>query len=90
MQTMDLWNTHTAFDVWLVTATPDGVRPSSARGWCYRESSAALMLHTSCQVLDLGKYQTGDEGWARTCTAGRRPPLLPQRFVEELGKKCFT
>ncbi|CAK0822494.1 unnamed protein product [Prorocentrum cordatum] len=63
------------------------------RGWCFCESSWAMLTKPSGNLWDLGRC-TGAEThfWelVQTCRAGRRAPLLPDAFDVELQSKGFT
>ncbi|CAK0867739.1 unnamed protein product [Prorocentrum cordatum] len=63
------------------------------RGWCFCESSWAMLTKPSDRLVDLGR-STGAEALyselVDTCTAGRRAPLLPDAFDVQLQSKGFT
>ena len=60
------------------------------RGWCFCESSWAAMVKYFDLVLDLGK-DTGEGKFdAKKCMQGRKAPLLPKEFAEQLKTKGFT
>jgi hypothetical protein len=59
------------------------------RGWCFCESSWAAMVKDYDLVLDLGK-DAGEAFDARECTQGRKAPVLPEEFEEQLKTKGFT
>lgn len=65
------------------------------RGWCFCETSWASMTKNGRMCLDLGLF-TGSKSnildMIGECVlgGGRRAPLTPERFEEELGKKSFT
>lgn len=70
--------------------------PYFERGWCFCESSWAMMVKDSHMVLDLGKFKGSDdtsiglENFVRLCAHGRRPPILPDTFKAQLYNKAFT
>ncbi|CAK0806455.1 unnamed protein product [Prorocentrum cordatum] len=63
------------------------------RGWCYCESSWAVLTKPSDLTLNLG-LSTGDEISYRklveVCSAERKPPVFPDAFEVELQRKAFT
>ncbi|CAK0841104.1 unnamed protein product [Prorocentrum cordatum] len=74
------------------------IAPYFDRGWCFCESSWAMLTKTSYFLVDLGRA-TGDEiryyGFAdcslmHTGSAGRKAPALPDAFEAELHSKGFT
>ncbi|EOD29108.1 hypothetical protein EMIHUDRAFT_365906 [Emiliania huxleyi CCMP1516] len=66
------------------------------RGWCATENAWASLTKASFLSLDLGKMRDGKEydfdSLTNACVqaGGRRPPLLPSAFAEELETKSFT
>ncbi|CAK0846113.1 unnamed protein product [Prorocentrum cordatum] len=64
------------------------------RGWCFCESSWAMLTKPSGKLLDLGRSTGAETSWYQelviTCTAGRRAPLLPDAFDVQLQSKGFT
>ena len=73
------------------------------RGWCFTESSWAGLTKGFQLSLDLGLMRDDEEynfhsfvgqctkgGQLRAKAIGRRPPLLPSHFAEELETKTFT
>jgi len=63
------------------------------RGWCYCESSWAVLTKPSDLTLNLG-LSTGDEisysKLVEVCSAERKPPVFPDAFEVELQRKAFT
>ncbi|CAK0866673.1 unnamed protein product [Prorocentrum cordatum] len=63
------------------------------RGWCFCESSWAMLTKVSFLLVDLGQA-TGDENdyveSTLTGAAGRKAPALPDAFELELQSKGFT
>ncbi|CAK0870354.1 unnamed protein product [Prorocentrum cordatum] len=63
------------------------------RGWCFCESSWAMLTKPYNRLVDLGR-STGTEtdyhALMATCAAGRRAPLLPDAFDVQLQSKGFT
>ncbi|CAK0833706.1 unnamed protein product [Prorocentrum cordatum] len=102
---------HPATVVFMLTRFPDdydnpGVYTRSGntalyfdRGWCFCESSWAMLTKISFLLVDLGQA-TGDEtaylgnfgsdALVSTCAAGRKAPALPDAFEAELHSKSFT
>ncbi|CAK0840404.1 unnamed protein product [Prorocentrum cordatum] len=96
---------HPATVVFMLTRFPDdydnpGVYTRSGntalyfdRGWCFCESSWAMLTKVSFLLVDLGQA-TGDEttygDLVRRCSAGRKAPALPDAFEAELHSKGFT
>ncbi|CAK0840098.1 unnamed protein product [Prorocentrum cordatum] len=70
------------------------------RGWCFCESSGAMLTKSCLSLVDLGRSTRAetcyfcDWGCARslvtTCAAGRRAPVLPNAFNMQLQSKGFT
>ncbi|CAK0863806.1 unnamed protein product [Prorocentrum cordatum] len=63
------------------------------RGWCFCESSWGMLTKPSFLLLDLGRCTGAETHYGElleTCRAGRRAPLLPDAFDEELQSKGFT
>ena len=83
----------TAFPPDYFTATYErsgNVKPYVERGWCFCESSWAMMVKDCDYVLDLGK-DTGEGPFdEEKCTQGRTAPVLPEEFVVQLESKGFT
>jgi len=83
----------TAFPPDYFTATykrSGNVKPYFERGWCFCESSWAMMVKDYDLVLDLGK-DTGEGRFnAARCQHGRKAPVLPEEFVVQLQSKGFT
>jgi len=72
--------------------------PYKGRGWCFTESCWSRLTKDFDFSLDLGRL-TGSEAdksdIINTCTdstqdGGRKPPLLPVQFAEEVKGKSFT
>jgi len=66
------------------------------RGWCFSEMCTSALTKPALNSLDLGKFSGtrlrlhGSNGIIAECTQGvRRPPLLPEQFLSELGGKTF-
>ena len=68
--------------------------PYLDRGWCFCESSWAMMVKANGLALDLGPLSgKEDMEWGelcRACTQGRRAPALPSDFEAQLKGKAFT
>jgi len=83
----------TAFPPDYFTATYErsgNVKPYVERGWCFCESSWAMLVKDYDLVLDLGK-DTGEGVFdAAKCRQGRKAPVLPAEFVAQLQSKGFT
>jgi len=83
----------TAFPPDYFTATYErsgNVKPYSERGWCFCESSWAMMVKDFDLILDLG-MDTGEGKFnKRKCRQGRKAPVLPKEFVVQLESKGFT
>jgi len=74
--------------------TPPGsnVKDYFDRGWCFCELSWAMMVKGSGLVLDLAK-DTGEEAEEfdlEDLAQGRKAPVLPSEFVQQLKSKSFT
>ncbi|CAK0882498.1 unnamed protein product [Prorocentrum cordatum] len=103
---------HPATVVFMLTRLPDdydnpaaytrsgNLAPYFDRGWCFCESSWAMLTKTWAFLVDLGQA-TGDEtsyfghrfcdvSLVHTCAAGRKAPALPDAFEAELHSKGFT
>ncbi|CAK0835979.1 unnamed protein product, partial [Prorocentrum cordatum] len=74
------------------------IAPYFDRGWCFCESSWAMLTKPSSLLVDLG-LATGDEksyygfghlSLMHTGSAGRKAPALPDAFEAELRSKDFT
>jgi Ran GTPase-activating protein (RanGAP) involved in mRNA processing and transport len=97
---------HPATTVLMLTAFPSdyndkkhyarsgNTQPYFGRGWCYCESSWAMMVKGDDLTLDLGRMSgRGAIEWGelrRMCTQGRKAPVLPATFEDELKNKAFT
>lgn len=97
---------HPATTVLMLTAFPSdykdkklytqsgNTQPYFGRGWCFCESSWAMMVKGDDLTLDLAKMAgSGPIEWAelrRMCTQGRKAPILPSTFDDELKHKAFT
>eukprot|EP00966_Prymnesium_polylepis_P072043 1673137-Prymnesium_polylepis.1 len=71
------------------------IRPYDKRGWCFAETSWALLTKSGRKCIDLGKFTGKKTHWldiVTECIAdlARPPPLLPEAFEEELSKREFT
>ena len=104
-ETMDVWYAHqmiaTIFVTWLpewYTSKPDA-RIYESRGWTFFErSSAELIKPAKAYVVEEGKtIDTGRFLWsmaidssASDANQGRRPPLAPAAFREQLRSRKFT
>lgn len=86
--------------VFRLTKLPDNLPPGSnvrtyaERGWTFTESSWAQLSKSRYNSLDLG-FLSGLTDWheiREACVAGggRRPPLTPAMFQQELEEKVFT
>ncbi|CAK0835981.1 unnamed protein product [Prorocentrum cordatum] len=101
---------HPATVVFMLTRFPDdydnfakytrsgNIAPYFDRGWCFCESSWAMLTKPSWFLVDLG-LATGDEvrffgpdalSLVQTGSAGRKAPALPDAFEAELHSKVFT
>ncbi|CAK0829396.1 unnamed protein product [Prorocentrum cordatum] len=63
------------------------------RGWCFCESSWAMLTKPSCLLLDLGRSTGAETDYGAlmaACATGRRAPLLPDAFDVQLQSKGFT
>ncbi|CAK0872197.1 unnamed protein product [Prorocentrum cordatum] len=101
---------HPATVVFMLTRFPDdydnfaeytrsgNIAPYFDRGWCFCESSWAMLTKLSVLLVDLGQA-TGDEteylgisdrSLTHTGSAGRKAPALPDAFEAELHSKSFT
>ncbi|CAK0819090.1 unnamed protein product [Prorocentrum cordatum] len=63
------------------------------RGWCFCESSWAMLTKPYGMLFDLGRSTGRERDYSdlvSTCTAGRRAPLLPDAFDVQLQSKGFT
>ncbi|CAK0906553.1 unnamed protein product, partial [Prorocentrum cordatum] len=103
---------HPATVVFMLTRFPDdydnpaaytrsgNTAPYFDRGWCFCESSWAMLTKHYTHVVDLGQA-TGDEreyygqfgsdvSLVHTCAAGRKAPALPDAVEAELHSKGFT
>jgi hypothetical protein len=69
-------------------------QPYFGRGWCYCESSWAMMVKGDDLTLDLARMAgSGPIQWEelrRMCRQGRKAPVLPSTFDDELTHKAFT
>jgi len=67
----------------------------AGRGWCFCEASMAALIKMPELLLDVAKFRGFGEKLSThvlfsTCSAGRRPPLLPDAFATALEAKSFT
>jgi len=100
-ETMDVWYAHQMIVALFVTQLPHGYtgRTYEGRGWTFFErSSAELIKPSRAYVVEAGKLRgDGRSLWAMAIDSsaadadeGRRMPLAPQAFAEQLQHKQFT
>lgn len=88
--TMDLWYGHKLTTVYMVTELPSGydnLRSYDMRGWTFFERCSAELIKDS--------RMAGYNGWEMCLvlgkeSTGRRTPLTPSAFAEQLAPKQFT
>ena len=100
-ETMDVWYAHQMIVTLFVTQLPYGYtgRTYENRGWTFFErSSSELIKPSAAYVVEAGRFLSdGRFLWAMAIDSsaddvhkGRRVPLAPQAFAEQLQHKQFT
>ena len=87
---------HQYTTLWVQSRMPVGhQRTLSDSGWCFFESAVAALGKRHHRHIDLGLLQVEVVRDYKAevidlCKAQRQPPLIPERFNEELRKRKFT
>jgi Ran GTPase-activating protein (RanGAP) involved in mRNA processing and transport len=88
-----IWFAHRETYVWLLSRTPDFVRPFEDRGWTTFERALSKMITPLDKVLDISKVDRSCIDWQRTveiCKLNGSTPPLPEALVNVLRLKFFS